>query len=56
MQAKPKLRDFVASFAKMWGSGGALQRRGLVPFTGADASAAAKQATDLTPLDAGSLK
>jgi phosphate transport system substrate-binding protein len=56
MQPKPKLRDFVASFAKMWGTGGALQRRGLVPFTGAEATAAAKQATDLAPLDAGSLK
>ncbi len=56
MQAKPKLRDFVAVFAKMWGKGGALERRGLVPFAGADASAATAQATDLKPLDASGLK
>jgi phosphate transport system substrate-binding protein len=56
IQAKPKLRDFVAAFAKMWGSGGALQRRGLVPFAGADATSATQQATDLKPLDAGTLK
>ena len=38
MQAKPKLRDFVAAYAKMWGKGGPLERSGLVPFGGADAS------------------
>jgi phosphate transport system substrate-binding protein len=56
MQAKPKLRDFVAAFAKMWGTGGALERRGLVPFAGADASAASQQASDLKPLDPSTLK
>jgi phosphate transport system substrate-binding protein len=56
MTAKPKMRDFVASYAKMWGKGGALERVGLVPFGGADADAAAKQATDLKPLDPGGLK
>jgi phosphate transport system substrate-binding protein len=56
MQAKPKLRDFFASYAKMWGAGGALQRRGLVPFAGADATSAAQQAADLKPLDASTLK
>ena len=56
MQAKPKLRDFVAQFAKMWGNGGALERRGLVPFSGADASAAAQQASDLKALDPATLK
>jgi phosphate transport system substrate-binding protein len=56
MQAKPKLRDFVAAYAKMWGKGGALERRGLVPFGGADASAASQQATELKPLDPGALK
>ena len=35
--AKPKLRDFVAAYAKMWGKGGPLEQRGLVPFGGADA-------------------
>lgn len=56
MAAKPKLRDFVANFAKMWGTGGALQGKGLVPFTGADAEAAARQASDLKPLDPAALK
>jgi phosphate transport system substrate-binding protein len=56
MTAKPKLRDFVAAYAKVWGKGGPLERRGLVPFAGADADAAAKQAADLKPLDPSTLK
>jgi phosphate transport system substrate-binding protein len=52
MQAKPKLRDFVATYAKMWGKNGPLERRGLVPMSGADAAAAAAQANDLKPLSA----
>jgi phosphate transport system substrate-binding protein len=56
MQAKPKIRDFVAQYAKMWGQAGRLERIGLVPFGGADATAAEKQATDLTPLDPSTLK
>jgi phosphate transport system substrate-binding protein len=56
MQAKPKLRDFVAQFAKMWATGGPLERRGLVPFGGADASSAAQQASDLKPLNPATLK
>ena len=56
MQAKPTLRDFVAAYAKMWGKGGPLERRGLVPFAGADATAATQQATDLKPLDPNTLK
>ncbi len=56
IQAKPKLRDFIASFAKLWGKGGALERKGLVPFAGADAAAAEKQASDLAPLDPSGLK
>ena len=56
MQAKPKLRDFVAAYARMWGAGGALQRIGLVPFAGAEADAATKQATDLATLDPAGLK
>jgi phosphate transport system substrate-binding protein len=54
--AKPKLRDFVTQYAKMWSKGGPLERVGLVPFAGADADAAAKQATDLKPLDPSTLK
>ena len=56
MAAKPKLRDFVAQYAKMWAKGGPLERVGLVPFAGADSEAAAKQATDLKPLDPSTLK
>ena len=56
MTAKPKLRDFVAQYAKMWSKGGPLERRGLVPFGGADATAATAQATALKPLDPSGLK
>ncbi|MES2120875.1 MAG: substrate-binding domain-containing protein [Pseudomonadota bacterium] len=56
MQAKPKLRDFVAQYSKMWSKGGTLERRGLVPFGASDASSAAQQATDLKPLDPATLK
>jgi len=56
MAAKPKLRDFVAQYAKMWGKGGPLERRGLVPFGGADATAATQQSTALKALDPGGLK
>lgn len=56
LAAKPKLRDFVASYAKLWGKNGALERKGLVPFGGADAAAAARQANELKPLDPAGLK
>jgi phosphate transport system substrate-binding protein len=56
MAAKPKMRDFVATYAKNWSKGGSLERIGLVPFGGADADSAAKQAADLKPLDPSGLK
>ena len=56
LQAKPKLKDFVAQYSKMWGTGGKLERIGLVPFGGADADAASKQAGELKPLDPSTLK
>jgi phosphate transport system substrate-binding protein len=56
MQSKPKMRDFVAAYSKMWGKGGPLKRKGLVPFSGADVSAAEKQASELKPLDPSGLK
>jgi len=56
MAAKPKLKGFVAQYAKMWGKGGPLERRGLVPFGGADATAATAQSTALKPLDPSGLK
>jgi phosphate transport system substrate-binding protein len=40
----------------VWGKGGTLEKRGLVPFAGADAEAAANQATELKPLDPATLK
>ncbi len=56
LQVKPKLRDFVAQYAKMWTKGGPLERIGLVPFDGADSTAAATQASELKPLDPSTLK
>jgi phosphate transport system substrate-binding protein len=56
LQAKPQLKEFVAQYAKMWSKGGKLERLGLVPFSGADAEAAARQAADLKPLDPSTLK
>jgi phosphate transport system substrate-binding protein len=56
LAAKPKIRDFVTQYAKMWGKGGSLERRGLVPFGGSDASTASQQATELKPLDPAGLK
>src|SRR3712207_2836562 len=45
VQAKPALRQFIASYAKAWSKGGPLERIGLVPLGDADAQAATKQAT-----------
>ncbi|WP_205481158.1 substrate-binding domain-containing protein [Sphingomonas arenae] len=56
MQAKPAIKNFVQAYAEAWGQGGALEKRGLVPFGGAEAAAATEQAQKLTPLAAGSLK
>src|SRR4051812_28835749 len=56
LQAKPKMRDFVAQYSKMWGKDGPLERIGLVPFGGTDASAASTQAGELKPLDPATLK
>jgi phosphate transport system substrate-binding protein len=54
--AKPAIAKFLALFAQNWGTGGLLEKRGLVPFGGADASAATAQATALKPLDPATLK
>jgi phosphate transport system substrate-binding protein len=56
MAAKPTIKGFIAAYAKAWGKGGSLEKRGLVPFAGADATAAAGQAAALKPLDPASLK
>jgi len=56
LPAKPAIKDFIAAYAKQWGTGGPLEKRGLVPFGGADAEAAARQASELKPLDPSTLK
>lgn len=56
VDAKPAIRQFLDLYAKSWGSGGLLEKRGLVPFAGADAQASTAQATALKPLDAATLK
>ena len=50
------IKNFIAAYAKAWSKGGPLEKRGLVPLTAADASAATAQAAALTPLDASTLK
>ena len=56
VQAKPALRDFIAMYASMWGPGGALEQRGLVPLGAEDLAAANAQAQALQPLDPAALK
>jgi phosphate transport system substrate-binding protein len=56
LSAKPAIRNFLAEYAKQWAPGGALQKRGLVPFGGAEAQAATAQASALTPLTPANLK
>jgi phosphate transport system substrate-binding protein len=56
LQAKPAIREFIAALARMWNAGGPLEQRGLVPFGGAEAQAAAQQAQALQPLDPAGLK
>ena len=53
---KPAIKGFLAQFAKEWSMGGALEKRGLVPFIGEDAAKANAAATGLAPLDPSSLK
>ncbi|WP_114228551.1 MULTISPECIES: substrate-binding domain-containing protein [Sphingomonas] len=56
LAARPALKQFVTFYATQWGQGGALQKKGLVPFGGADATAATAQAAALKPLDPSTLK
>lgn len=56
MAAKPAIKSFVEAYAKAWGKGGMLAKRGLVPLHDADAAAANAQATALKPLDPATLK
>lgn len=56
MAAKPSMKKFIEAYSKAWGQGGVLQKKGLVPFGGADAEAASAQASALKPLDPSTLK
>lgn len=56
IQAKPAIKEFIATYAKSTGKGGPLEKRGLVPFGEAEAAAAATQATTLAPVDPAALK
>ena len=53
---KPKLKDFIAAYSKLWSTGGVREKRGLVPFGGSDAAAATAQAAAMKPLDPATLK
>jgi phosphate transport system substrate-binding protein len=50
------IREYVAEFAKGWGPGGYLARRGLIPLQPDKLAAAALQAKDLKPMTADGLK
>ncbi len=54
--AKPAIKRFIESYSKVWGKGGPLEKRGLVPLHDADLQAATSQATALKPLDPAGLK
>ena len=56
LAAKPAIKQFLAAYAKAWGKGGSLEKRGLVPFAAADAASATAQASALAPLDPSGLK
>jgi len=54
--ARPALKQFISFYATQWSKGAALEKRGLVPFAGADVAAASAQAAALKPLDPATLK
>jgi phosphate transport system substrate-binding protein len=56
LSAKPAIKNFIAAYSKVWGKGGMLEKRGLVPLAPAEAEASAAQATALKPLDPSGLK
>jgi phosphate transport system substrate-binding protein len=56
LAAKPAIKQFIAVYAKAIGKGGMLEKRGLVPFGGADLATATAQSAALTPLDPSTLK
>jgi len=56
ISAKPAIKQFIEAYSKVWGKGGMLEKRGLVPLHDADATAATAQAASLAPLDPAGLK
>ena len=56
LAAKPAIKQFIEAYSKVWGKGGLLAKRGLVPLAPAEGEAAAQQATALKPLDPATLK
>jgi phosphate transport system substrate-binding protein len=56
MTVKPSMKSFIEAYVKAAGKGGMLEKRGLVPFAGAQAEEATAQAAALKPLDPASLK
>jgi phosphate transport system substrate-binding protein len=56
VNAVPGIREFLAEYAKAWGKGGALAKRGLIPSPDDVQAKAAETATKLTPLDPAGLK
>ena len=56
MAVKPSMKAFIQAYAKAWGKGGMLEKRGLVPFAAGEAETATAQATALKPLDPATLK
>ena len=56
LAVKPKMKEFITAYSKLWSKGGLLEKRGLVPFAAADAAAATEQATAMKPLDGTNLK
>lgn len=56
LAARPAIKQFMAAYAKAINKGGLLEKRGLVPFGGADYAAATAQAEALAPLDPATLK
>ena len=56
MNVIPGMREFLAEYAKAWGKGGYLERRGLIPSPADVQAKAAQAATQLTPLAASELK
>jgi len=56
MAAKPSIKQFIETYAKLMGTGGMLAKRGLVPLGSNDAAAATAQAAALKPIDPATLK